>query len=94
MSSDSTPASPEPAKQTASRTTVIRLGSPALLLTLILVLMQVAGVIHWPWWALLGPVWMPVTAVLAFVLVVVMGLGLVLLGVMAVEWWQERKGRS
>lgn len=40
------------------------------LITLALVMFKLAGIVKLPWWAVLGPLWMPFVAVLALLIVV------------------------
>lgn len=38
-------------------------------LLLVFLTLQVTGLIDWPWWVVLSPLWFPIAAILAFAIV-------------------------
>lgn len=53
------------------------------LLFIVVILLKIFGVIHWPWWVVLSPIW----GIVAFV-------ALIIIYSLIVGWWNDRKKKT
>lgn len=63
------------------------------LMTIVFVTLKLTNVIDWPWWGVLGPLWMPIVALLAVAAVLYLIAG-VLMGISGIVEYVKRERRK